>query len=176
MAESVLLDDEALHASAVVANCTMNRERQLTGVNSYARELGFNPLDVLQAAIEENGAAAWLDLCRGTGQALVQAAAILSSAGHAAQGTIVGVDLVDAFAPRPASLPNLELTCSPVSDWAPARSFDLITCVHGLHYVGDKLVTLTRAATWLAPVGRLAADLDLASIALPGGPAATRRL
>ena len=44
-----LLDDAALEASAVVANCTMNRERQLDGVNSYARELGFNPLDVITA-------------------------------------------------------------------------------------------------------------------------------
>jgi hypothetical protein len=26
---------------------------------------------------------------------------------------------------------------------APVRSFDLITCIHGLHYVGDKLATLT---------------------------------
>jgi hypothetical protein len=29
-----LLDDEDLARSAVVANCAMNRERQLTGVNS----------------------------------------------------------------------------------------------------------------------------------------------
>src|SRR5689334_4762791 len=39
-----LLDDAALELSAVVANCAMNRERQLAGVNSYTRELGFNPL------------------------------------------------------------------------------------------------------------------------------------
>jgi hypothetical protein len=37
------LDDAALQASPVVANCLMNRERQLRGVNSYARELGFDP-------------------------------------------------------------------------------------------------------------------------------------
>lgn len=35
-------DDAELEASAVVANCAMNRERQLAGVNSYARELGFD--------------------------------------------------------------------------------------------------------------------------------------
>jgi hypothetical protein len=34
----------------VVANCAMNRERQLAGVNSYARELGCSPLDVITAA------------------------------------------------------------------------------------------------------------------------------
>jgi len=31
-----LLDDGELHDSSVVANCAMNRERQLAGVNSYA--------------------------------------------------------------------------------------------------------------------------------------------
>jgi hypothetical protein len=34
-----LLHDAALHASSVVANNAMNRERQLAGVNSYQREL-----------------------------------------------------------------------------------------------------------------------------------------
>jgi hypothetical protein len=45
-----------------------------------------------------------------------------------------------------------------------------------LHYVGDKLAVLTRAASWLAPGGLLAADLDLRSIRLPGGQADARRL
>jgi hypothetical protein len=40
-----LLDDTTLAASSVVANSAMNRERQLAGANSYARELGFDPLD-----------------------------------------------------------------------------------------------------------------------------------
>jgi hypothetical protein len=35
-----LLDDDQLATSAVVANCAMNWERQLAGVNSYTRELG----------------------------------------------------------------------------------------------------------------------------------------
>jgi trans-aconitate methyltransferase len=47
--------------------------------------------------------------------------------------------------------------------WEPGQACDLITCVHGLHYGGDKLAVLTRAASWLAPTGLLAADLDLRS-------------
>ena len=43
-----LLSDEALERSAVVANCRMNRERDLVGTNGYDKELGFNPLDVLK--------------------------------------------------------------------------------------------------------------------------------
>ena len=39
-----LLDDDELERSAVVANCRMNRERNLLGSNGYERELDFDPL------------------------------------------------------------------------------------------------------------------------------------
>ncbi|MEU7903409.1 class I SAM-dependent methyltransferase [Actinoplanes sp. NPDC049118] len=58
----------------------------------------------------------------------------------------------------------------------PPRAFDLITCVHGLHYVGDKLAVLTRIVRWLTPTGRFVADLDLSSIRLADGRPAGRRL
>jgi hypothetical protein len=48
--------------------------------------------------------------------------------------------------------------------------------VHGLHYVGDKLAVLTRAASWLSPDGLLIADLDLASIRRSDGRPAGSRL
>jgi SAM-dependent methyltransferase len=174
-----LLGDAALADSAVVANCAMNRERGLTGVNSYARELGFSPLDAL-AGSHHDGAAAgqdpgWLDLCCGSGRALIEAARHLHATVPARRAALIGVDLVDAFAHQDEPLPGLELICGSVLDYAPARAFDLITCVHGLHYVGDKLGLLARAAGWLTPDGRLVADLDLADVDV-GGPAAMRRL
>src|SRR5512138_3704681 len=98
-AQGGLLDDQALHASSVVANYAMNRERQLTGVNSYTRVLGFDPLAWLTASANATGSVGWLDLCCGTGLALVQAAARLGRDGLLDQVTLVGVDLVDAFAP-----------------------------------------------------------------------------
>ena len=55
----------------------MNRVRQLAGVHSYARELGLDPLGVLRAAIAGGGTGAWLDLCCGTGRALIRAAIAL---------------------------------------------------------------------------------------------------
>ncbi|MBO0869883.1 MAG: hypothetical protein J2P15_15085 [Micromonosporaceae bacterium] len=64
-----LLDDGSLATSSVIANCAMNRERQLAGVNSYAKELGFNPLDALLTRLAEQDRAGWLDLCCGTGRA-----------------------------------------------------------------------------------------------------------
>lgn len=173
-----LLSDEQLERSAVVANCAMNRERQLAGVNSYVRELGFDPLALLSSRIAGPGPhaeAGWLDLCCGTGRALVQAAARLSEAGPGPGAVLIGVDLAGVFDPVPPAAAVQLVTASAVS-WEPGRAFDLITCVHGLHYVGDKLAVLTRAASWLAPGGLLAADLDLRSIRLPGGTAAARRL
>jgi len=150
------LDDAGLEGSSVVANNAMNRERQLAGVNSYARELGFNPVDFL---LDRPSARGWLDLCCGTGRALNQARASLP-AGVA----LVGVDLVDYFDPAAV---GVELVCASVASWSPGQAFDLVTCVHGLHYVGDKLGLLARAASWLTDDGLLVADLDLANLALP---------
>ena len=164
-----LLDDAALERSSVVANNAMNRERHLDGVNSYTRELGFHPLDVAGSS--------WLDLCCGSGNALLEAAAELRRRGDTRSISIVGVDLVDAFSPGTGtSTDPVELHQSSIVDWAPARRYTLITCLHGLHYVGDKLGVLSRASSWLAPGGRLVADLDLASIRLPDGRPAGRRL
>ena len=173
-----LLSDAELEQSAVVANCAMNRERQLTGVNSYARELGFNPLTFLTARLAHQpppATAGWLDLCCGTGRAVIQAAAQLAGAGLAEGTLLTGVDLAGVFDPVPESAPVRLITASALA-WEPARAFDLITCVHGLHYVGDKLAVLTRAATWLTSAGLLVADLDLGSIRVAGGEPAVRRL
>lgn len=90
---------------------------------------------------------------------------------------MVGVDLVDAFDDVPRAVTGLDLVSASVVSWAPARrEFDLITCMHGLHYVGDKLGVLTRAASWLTSTGLLVADLDLSSVRLADGRAAGRRL
>jgi SAM-dependent methyltransferase len=152
-----LLDDWALTRSPVVANNAMNRERGLRGVNSYARELGFDPLTRLAAG------AGWLDLCCGSGRALIEAAGDPRARGL----RITGVDLVDFFVPavRPA---GLELIAADAVTWSPARTYDLITCVHGLHYVGDKLGLLARIASWLTPTGRFVADFDPVQVDAPG--------
>ncbi|TDD68808.1 class I SAM-dependent methyltransferase [Actinomadura darangshiensis] len=122
------LDDTALEMSPVVANCAMNRERRLDG---YTRELG---IDVLA----ELGDGRWLDLCCGTGRALTEAATARPTA------KITGIDLVDHFTPLKGSL---NLITASVTTWTPDAPSDLITCVHGLHYIGDKLGALTRATT-----------------------------
>jgi hypothetical protein len=90
-----LLSDDDLERSAVVANCRMNRERDLTGSNGYSKEVGFNPLDYLRDRIPPGRLVAWLDLCCGTGNALIEAARVSHSEGLDID--IIGVDLVGMF-------------------------------------------------------------------------------
>ncbi|MFH0176362.1 class I SAM-dependent methyltransferase [Streptomyces cacaoi] len=164
MPKPPLLASPELERSSVVANNTMNRERGLTGVNSYARELGID----LLAHLAHRPAPSWLDLCSGEGRALREAASALP-----AEAVLTAVDLVGPLAPRPTP-PTLEETVASVSSWTPARTYDLITCVHGLHYVGDQLGLLTRAASWLTEDGLLAAHFDPESVRHADGSTAAR--
>src|SRR5262249_48635534 len=119
-------------------------------------------------------AARWLDLCCGTGRALLQAAALLEQEGLAGSVTITGVDLVGMFWPDPAP-PGLQLLAASAHRFAPGGGFDLVTCVHGLHYLGDKLQVIARAVSWLTDDGLFAAHLDLANLRGAGGEPLGRR-
>lgn len=177
----VLKSDLELETSTVVANNAMNRERGLAGVNSYRRALGLDPEGFLRERVDERGRAGWLDLCCGEGNALIQAAGSLAAAGVAG-ASIVGVDLVGRIAPlgdsgaAPRLPPGLELVTASVGSWGPADVFDLVTCVQGLHYVGDKLGLLARVARWVAHDGLFVADFDPSSIRGTDGRPLTRRV
>ncbi|MFE9785031.1 SAM-dependent methyltransferase [Nocardia salmonicida] len=73
--DPVLLDISTLEQSSVVANNTMNRGRGLSGVNSYTRELGFDPYEVLAECLRADPTArvTWVDVCCGSGRALLEA-------------------------------------------------------------------------------------------------------
>lgn len=141
-----MLRDEELERSSVVANRAMNRERGLTGANSYHQDLGVDVVALIEDGLARSGAFRWLDLCCGSGRALIEASRLFDD-----RVRLVGVDLVDFFAPAPSDRP--ELLTGSVTSWRPEGTFDLITCVHGLHYVGDKLGVITRAVSWLRPDG-----------------------
>jgi hypothetical protein len=176
MALMSLKSDEALEQSGIVANCLMNRERDLAGTNGYDKELRFNPLDVLKRMSGNPERAAWLDLCCGSGKALIQAAEQLHAEGIGARVEILGVDLVGMFHQLDPGLNCLRLVEASLHSWHPARAYDLITCVHGLHYVGDKLGLIARATSWLTQDGQFVANLDLANLKLPDGRPAGRRV
>ena len=146
--------------SWVVANTSMNRERGLRGVNSYAKDLALDPLVLLDNSGD------WLDLCCGSGKALVEAADMTCGV------RIVGVDLVPMFIPT--SHPHLHLIVASLEHWQPDRKFDLITCVHGLHYIGDKLGLIASVVDWLKPGGRFIAHLDLHNLRHADGRDAAR--
>lgn len=142
-----LITEDELEGLAVVANSTMNRGR---GLSSYDRELGFSVSQLLG----EHSGLRWLDLCCGEGRALGEASARFP-------GTALwGLDLVDAF--RPSD--GVRFAVGSWRDWSCPVKFDLITCVHGLHYFGDKLGSLHRISQWLSPEGRLLGHLDLKSL------------
>jgi SAM-dependent methyltransferase len=171
-----LLDDETLERSAVVANCRMNRERNLIGSNGYDKELGLNPLDFLRGRVASEYDPAWLDLCCGTGRALIEGARIVHAEGLGSRIAIVGVDLVGMFATLDPGLDGLRLVEASLRTWRPERRFDLITCVHGLHYIGDKLDLIARAASWLVEDGRFLANLSLENVRLADVPDSSRRI
>jgi SAM-dependent methyltransferase len=169
------LRDCELEHSTVVANCRMNRERELSGSNGYDRELGVQPLDFLRERIRPGRVIRWLDLCCGTARALFQAAEQMEHAGLTASVAITGVDLVDMFWPgRPPTC--LDLVVASIHAFEPVERFDLITCVHGLHYLGDKLKVIERAMTWLVEDGLFVANLDLANLRHDDGRPLARRI
>ncbi len=171
-----LLSDEVLEQSTVVANCRMNRLRRLVGANGYTRELGFCPLEFLWERAQAGRPVAWLDLCCGSGQALIEAARVVHAGGLDSRIAILGIDLVGHFSTHEPGLSCLRLVEGSVSTWNPDRPFDLITCVHGLHYVGDKLGLVSRAAAWLVEDGRCVAHLDVGNLRSSKGAGSGRAI
>lgn len=159
-----LLAENELIWSWVVANSKMNRERNASGVNSYEKELKFRPEEFLEKHIHQNNHVKWLDLCCGQGKALIQTGEWLFSKGLQDKATLKGVDLVDAFQTIPRDITCVDFEVRSLVDWSSIAKFDLITCVHGLHYIGDKLKVLASALESLTPEGLFVANLDLNNI------------
>jgi SAM-dependent methyltransferase len=149
----------------------MNRERGLTGVNSYERDLNFDIRAFLRTRIEASSVA-WLDLCCGTGRALIEAVGELAKSNLMDRALSEGVDLAGHFDPNP--FPMLTLQIKTAEAWAPTEAYTLITCVHGLHYVGDKLAVIAKAANSLTHDGLLLANLDLTNFRFHDGRPAGR--
>ena len=173
---NMLLNNSQLERSSVVANCLMNRERGAWGANSYAKELGFNPVDYLKQRLSQQATASWLDLCCGAGNALIQATEHFHKEGLASRVRFVGVDLVRMFSRYPREWDFLELKEASLSDWRADQPFDLITCVHGLHYIGDKLEVIKNAVSWLTDDGMFVAHIDLANLKFVDGKPAGRSI
>ena len=171
-----LLSKDELQWSPIVANNAMNRERGLKGVNSYCKELKFDCL----AFVEEKTVYAtqdvkWVDLCCGSGNALIQAHRYFQK--KTIQSiSLLGIDLVNAFCETSLSYPQLEWQVELLEDWEPKANYDLITCVHGLHYVGDKLGVIEKCLSNLTDNGVFIANIDFNSIKSSKGTSIKRKL
>lgn len=171
-----LLNAAALERSSVVANSLMNRERSCrkAGGNSYQKELSFDIPEFLKTRLRSGKKASWLDICCGSGKALIEAANIFASQKLNSEVEITGVDLVSMFEPFDPKPDFLNLVEASIEKWQPDGEFDLITCVHGLHYIGDKLGLIRKAASWLKNDGVFLANLDLENFRFADGKSAGR--
>ena len=163
-----LLPEDKLIWSPIVVNSRMNRERNSSGVNSYEQEFKFKPEEWLAARIKEFGQVSWLDLCCGQGKALLQTAGYFDKLGQQNLVKLKGIDLIDTFPTVDKNLTCVEFESGSLNDWKPEQHYDLITCVHGLHYLGDKLKIIEVAINALKPTGLFTANLDLRNIAFQG--------
>lgn len=170
-----LLNDKTLENSPIVANNLMNRERQAIGINSYQQALRLNPITFLSNNIAHQATVRWLDLCCGSGKALIQSALHLEKMGLSENIILEGIDLVDFFDEIPNSISFLKFQTMNLSEWTPTEEYDLITCVHGLHYIGDKLKLIQKSIGALKKEGVWFAHLDLKNIILENSPTKFRK-
>lgn len=158
-----IIPEDELRNSPIVANCRMNRKRKLIGVNSYEKELKIDIEAYLLNRKRETGETVrWLDICCGEGNALIEFGHKLNENGQSEGIELVGIDLIDMFNSYPRdTITNLNLISSPLEAWEPSLSFDLITCIHGLHYLGDKLKMIQKIGLLLKPQGLFYGNLSL---------------
>ena len=163
-----LLPEDKLIWSPIVVNSRMNRERNSSGINSYEQEFKFKPEKYLSSKIKELGQASWLDLCCGHGNALIQTANYFEKFGHQNLIKLKGIDLVDTFQVINPKITCVKFISESLIEWEPDQTYDLITCVHGLHYLGDKLKVIENAIRALNPHGLFVANIDLNNIVIQG--------
>ena len=146
----------------------MNRDRNSSGINSYEQEFNFKPESFLAGKIAGFKQASWLDLCCGNGKALIQTANYFDKLGQQEMIKLKGIDLVDTFQQYSKDLTCIEFEARSLIDFTPEASYDLITCVHGLHYIGDKLKVIKSNSQALKSSGLFIANLDLNNIVIQG--------
>ena len=106
-----------------------------------------------------------MDLCCGEANALIQVSKYFTDKNQEETIQLKGIDLIDYFNPRHMDYgPLLTIEKLNLSHWNPQEKFDLITIVHGFHYIGDKLKLIRTASNALKKNGLLIGNLDLNNI------------
>jgi hypothetical protein len=159
-----LLPEDKLIWSDVVANSRMNRQRNASGINSYEKELGFSTGEFLKQQINKSGFVRWADLCCGEGKALLQCASFLQQQNLQHKAMLKGIDLVNSFVSIPSHITCIHFGNCSLFDRHPQEKYNLVTCVHGIHYIGDKLDVLQKAFLALSDEAIFIANFDIRSV------------
>lgn len=155
------LSKEELESSDIVANCNMNRERKAFGSNSYSKDLQFDILDYVLSCLKEKQEFLWLDICCGQGNALIQIAEELVSQNLDTDLIdLTGIDLIPFFYKSNIDYSFLNFLNMSIFNYNTDKKFDLISCVHGMHYMGDKLKLIEMTASMLKESGLFIANFD----------------
>jgi len=162
-----LKNDEELEWSSVVANNSMNRKRKAFGINSYEREIKLDPIKYLISKYKDDKLN-WIDLCCGEGNTIIQSAEFIRENGHENKVNLEGIDLVNYFSDYSDYEDLLELRQMNLNKWEPTKKYDLITIVHGLHYIGDKIALLQKLSNSLKSGGKFIGNLSLDNIKIVG--------
>ena len=162
-----LLQEEELEWSPVVANNAMNRERIAIGINSYEQDIKLNPINFLLERKKQDYIQ-WTDLCCGRGNALIQASKYFEDTPLATKLSLIGIDLVDFFSSHQTNI--LTLNQLSIREWQPDKKSDLISIVHGLHYIGDKLGILLKVIAAIKEDGVFIGNIDLDNIKIKDIP------
>lgn len=156
-----LLQNQELEWSDIVANNTMNRKRKAIGINSYEKDILLNPIEYINNH-QQNIAFKWLDVCCGEGNALIETGHYFINCNI--QPSLTGIDLVNFFSDYVGLETLLTLEEKNIHYWNSSEKYDLITLVHGLHYLGDKLQVIQKLVTYLTPTGKFIANIDFSNI------------
>ncbi|MCR6640438.1 MAG: class I SAM-dependent methyltransferase [Sporocytophaga sp.] len=155
-----LLNNQNLESSPIVANNRMNRERNAVGINSYEKDIYLSPVEFINKSFKTKSTFDWLDICCGRGKALIQTAQYASKHFPSKQISFTGIDLIDMFDPIPEECNSITLYAQSFFNFESEQKYDLITCVHGLHYMGDKLEAIRKASSMLNDEGLFIANFD----------------
>ena len=162
-----LKNEEELEWSSVVANNSMNRKRIAFGINSYEKEIKLNPIKYLISKYKDRKLS-WLDLCCGEGNALIQSAKFLRENNYENKIDLEGIDLVSYFADYSGYEDIMKLAPMNLENWTPSTKYDLVTIVHGLHYIGDKIGLLEKISKSLKKEGIFLGNFSLENIRIQG--------
>ena len=75
-----------------------------------------------------------------------------------------GWDVAGLFMESLTPFPTVQFVADTLAQWQPTHGYDLITSVHGLHYMGDKLGLIQKCVGHLTQDGIFMGNLDLRNI------------